>query len=502
MIRSTPTALVLAAATASLVACGSGTSDGLPSLPSGPNQTAQPGPTSSSSSGSSSGGATGSSSGSGSGSGGAPASAATAMWATHLGGPQADLGQGVASDSNGETVVVGTFQGTATIGGVPLTSAGEIDFFVARYATDGTIEWIRPFGGPGNDAVTSVAIDKSGGVYVAGDSDGQLTLGGSSFGQTSATGAFLLMLDRYGNVTNAKAYGGGAYGTTVGVAVASDGSIGLCGSYVGQIDLGGGPLTAAQGTYAGFIAKLDATATYVYANPLGTSATATAQGLSFDAAGDVAVVGTFTGTGQFGSATLNSAGDSDVFVSTFDPTGNPLQSKSFGGPGQDDGHAVTFDAKGDLIVAGDFSDTVDFGSGPVMSQGSLDAFVFETTPVGSVAWAKQFGGPSVDQASALAVDSSGDVLVSGEFEQTMTLGTTPFTSAGDKDIFVAQFSATGDFSWAKRMGGLQADEGYGVAFDSSGNALVTGYFRENVDFGTGMQTSAGDDDVFVAAYAP
>ncbi len=501
MIRSTPTVLVLAAATASLVACGSGSTDGLPSLPSGPNQTAQPGPTSSSSSGSSSGGTAGSSSGSSS--GGAPTPVqATTMWATHLGGPQADLGKAVATDNNGDIVVVGTFQGTATIGGVPLTSAGQMDFFVARYSTDGSIQWIRPFGGPGNDAATSVALDKGGGVYVAGDSDGELTLGGSTFGQTSATGAFLLTLDRYGNVTNAKAYGGGAYGTTVGVAVASDGFIGLCGSYVGQIDLGGGPLTAAQGTYAGFVAKLDATATYVYGNPLGTSATATAQGVSFDVAGDLAVVGTFTGTGQFGSATLNSAGDSDVFVTKFDPTGNSLASKSFGGAGTDDGRALVFDAKGDLVVAGDFSDSVDFGTGPVMSQGSVDAFVFEMSATGSTVWAKQFGGPSVDRALTLAVDPSGNVLASGEFEETMTLGTTPFTSAGDKDVFAVELSSTGAVSWAKRMGGLQADEGYGVAFDSGGNMLVTGYFRENVDFGTGMQTSAGDDDVFVAAYAP
>lgn len=500
MTRSTPTLLVLAA---SIVACGSGSTEGGPSLAEGPNQTATPGPSSSSSSsggapaGSSSGGSSGSSSG------GTPAaSSAAAAWATHLGGPQADLGQSVATDNSGDIVVVGTFQGTATIGGVPLTSAGQIDFFVAKYSIDGTIQWFRPFGGAGNDAATSVALDKSGAVYVAGASDGELTLGGSTFGQTSATGAFLLALDRYGNVTNAKAYGGGAYGTTVAVAVASDGSIGLCGSYVGQIDLGGGPLTAAQGTYAGFVAKLDATATYTYAVPLGTSATATAQGVSFDSSGNLAVVGTFTGTGQFGDATLTSAGDSDVFVSTFDPTGNSLASKSFGGPGTDDGLAVVFDSKGDLLIAGDFSDSVDFGTGPVMSQGSVDAFVFEMTASGTTSWAKAFGGPSVDRASALAVDSSGDVLASGEFEETMTLGTTPFTSAGDKDIFVAQFSSTGSVTWAKRMGGLEADEGYGVAFDSSGDALVTGYFRQDVDFGTGMQTSAGDDDVFVAAYTP
>jgi hypothetical protein len=424
------------------------------------------------------------------------------IWSMRLGGPQADIGASVAAGKAGGVVQVGTFQGTALVGTVPFTSAGQIDFFVAKYDADGTLAWIRPFGGPGNDSATSVAVDKNGNVYVAGASDGALTLGGSSFGQTGATGAFLLSVDPYGNVTGAKAFGGGAYGTVVEVAVASDGSVGLCGSYTGQIDLGGGPLTAAQGTYAGFVAEFDSTATLSYAVPLGTSATTTAQALAFGAQGQLAVVGTFTGTGQFGSATLTSAGASDVFVTTFDPMGNPLASKSLGGPGQDDGLAVAYDPLGNLLVAGDFSDSVDFGTGAVMSLGALDAFVLKMTSTGTTSWAQTFGGPEVDVAASVAADAAGNALVTGEFEETMTVGTTTLTSAGDKDIFAVKYSSTGSNTWSKRFGGTEADQGVGAAFDPQNNALVTGYFRTQVDFGTGMQTSAGDDDVFIAAYGP
>jgi hypothetical protein len=497
MTRSTPIVLALvglAVATPSLVACGSGSSG--TSLPGG--TTVATAPTSSSTSSAPSGTPPAQQSDAG----GAPASnGGIGQWSMRLGGPQADTGTAVATDKAGDIVVVGTFQGTATVGGVPFTSAGQIDFFVARYTADGYVSWVRPFGGTGNDAATSVALDKNGNVYVAGASDGALTLGGSSFGTTAATGAFLLTLDPFGNVTSAAAYGGGAYGTVVGVAVADDGSIGLSGSYTGQINVGG-LLTAAQGTYAGFVALFDSTATLTYANALGTSATTTVQGVSFGPSDSLAVVGTFTGTGQFGSATLTSAGDSDVFVSSFDATGNSLSSKSFGGTGQDDGLAVAFDAKGNLLVAGDFSDSVDFGQGPATSQGSLDAFVMQITAAGTSGWSQTFGGPSVDKAESVGVDASGDVLVSGEFEETMTVGTTTYTSAGDKDIFVEKLATSGAMVWGKRFGGLQADEGVGAGFDAQGNALVTGYFQTQVDFGTGMQTSAGDDDVFVASYGP
>ncbi len=498
MYRLASIALVVAAAMASLAACGGGSSESGPSTPGGPATSA-----SSSSSSATPPSSSAPQPGGDAGSPAAPAShGGVGLWSARLGGPQADMGLSVAATKAGGVAVVGSFEGTASVGGVPLASVGQVDFFVAKIDAAGAIAWVRPFGGPGNDVATSVALDATGNVYVAGTSDGALTLGGSSFGQTGGTGAFMLALDPYGNVSTASAYGGGAAGTAVEIAVANDGSIGLCGSYTGQIDLGGGPLAAAQGTYAGFVAKFDATATLSYAVPLGVAATATAQGLAFGDAGQLAVIGTFTGAGQFGTVTLTSAGDSDVFVAAFDPTGNSLVGKSFGGFGTDDGRAIAYDASGNLVAAGDFSDAVDFGTGAVTSQGALDAFLVKMTPGGVVSWAKTFGGPEVDVAAAVASDASGELLVTGEFEETMTVGSSTLTSAGDKDIFALKLSPAGTNVWSKSFGGVEADQGLGAAFDAQSHALVTGSFRTQVDFGTGMQTSAGDDDVFVAAFGP
>jgi hypothetical protein len=111
-----------------------------------------------------------------------------------------------------------------------------------------------------------------------------------------------------------------------------------------------------------------------------------------------------------------------------------------------------------------------------------------------------FGGPGTDEAVSVAVDTAGDLLVGGLFEDSMTVGGQMLTSAGDKDIFLAKMGPSGTGTWSQEFGSPQADEGVGVAFDGQGNAFITGYFRLNVDFGTGMESSAGDDDIFIGAY--
>jgi Tfp pilus assembly protein PilZ len=350
---------------------------------------------------------------------------------------------------------------------------------------------------------TGVAIDLSGNVYVAGASDGALTIGGSSFGASGSTGTFLFSLDPLGNVLSAKAYGGNSFGTLASVAVSANGTIGLSGSYMGTIDFGGGPLTAsAQGTYAGFVAEFDGGGNLSFANSLGTQSTTVAQGLAFKSDESVAVVGSFSGTGQFGSTTLTSVGQNDAFVAAFDSAGNPLWSKSWGGITNDDGRGIAYDSSGNLIVAGGFSSSVDFGGGAVTSKGGSDAFVMKLNSSHTLAWVQTFGGPSTDEAVKVAIDTPGELLVGGLFESTMSVGGQSLMSAGDKDVFALKMAATGSVAWAKQFGSAQADEGVGVAFDAKGNSFVTGYFRMNVDFGTGMQSSAGDDDIFVGAYAP
>jgi hypothetical protein len=426
-----------------------------------------------------------------------------ARWNARLGGIQTDVGYTVAGDSAGNVVVAGSFQGTADLAGVILTSAGGSDIFVAKYAPDGTALWARRIGGKGNEMATSVAIGSTGDILVGGASDGSIDYDGTVLGGGGAAGTLLLQLDKFGNVAMARAYGGDSYGTIVGVAVAADGSVALCGAYQGTIDLGAGPLPAAQGTYDAFLARFDPTAMkLVYAKHLGGDGVDLAQGVAFGPKGVLAVIGSFSGTGDFGSGARTAVGKSDVFAGAFDKLGTLAWNRYYGGLDTDDGRSIAFDPAGDIFLAGGFGSTVDFGHGPVNSQGLIDGFVLKLTPTSAPDWAQTFGSPGDDEAVSIAADASGDALVGGLFEQNMMIGGTAFVSAGDRDVVALKLGGDGSHLWTRHFGSVEADVGVGVAFDGPGHALVTGFFRKQVDFGTGLKGSAGDDDVFVATFQP
>ena len=69
--------------------------------------------------------------------------------------------------------------------------------------------------------------------------------------------------------------------------------------------------------------------------------------------------------------------------------------------------------------------------------------------------------------------------------------------------FAAKYSENGNHLWSKGLGGNGIDTGYAVAFDdATGNATLTGYFQNTVNFGGSNLTSAGSEDAFVADYGP
>ena len=123
-------------------------------------------------------------------------------------------------------------------------------------------------------------------------------------------------------------------------------------------------------------------------------------------------------------------------------------------------------------------------------------------------WAKSMGGADRDYGSSIALDGSGNVYTTGFFEGTSDFdpgaGVFNLTSAGSVDIFVSKLDASGNFVWAKAMGGANLDVGYSIALDGSGNVYTTGYFFGTSDFdpgaGVANLTSAGIYDIFVAKY--
>jgi hypothetical protein len=124
-------------------------------------------------------------------------------------------------------------------------------------------------------------------------------------------------------------------------------------------------------------------------------------------------------------------------------------------------------------------------------------------------WAKNIGSDSTDDGLGIATDIMGNVFVTGYFQDSADFdpgpGTQTLTATGDKDIYILNLDGSGNFVWAKQVGGTGADAGNDINIDISGGIYVTGYFSGfSVDFDpdTGITnlTGHGNEDIFVAKY--
>src|SRR6185295_9735200 len=218
-----------------------------------------------------------------------------------------------------------------------------------------------------------------------------------------------------------------------------------------------------------------------------------------DGAGNVYTTGSFDGTADFdpgpGTYNLTTAGVGDIFISKLDASGNFLWAKQIGGTTYDYGYSIAVDSVGNVYTTGYFDDTADFDPGPgtynLTTAGSADIFVSKLDNSGNFIWAKQMGATQADFGYAITVDVNGYVYTTGEFNGTVNFDPGPgiFNLISTyPEIFISKLDASGDFVWAKQLGGTGEDKGYSIAVDESGNVYSTGYFKDTADFdpGTGI----------------
>ncbi len=160
-----------------------------------------------------------------------------------------------------------------------------------------------------------------------------------------------------------------------------------------------------------------------------------------------------------------------------------LWAKQAGGTSSDVSYNIAVDANGYSYVTGCFRGSATFGTTTLTSSGEADIFVAKLNSNGNWLWAKQVGGTNKDSGSGIAVDANGNSYVTGEFSASATFGTTTLTSSGGSDIFVANAgiatgNGSGKASWGTRMIGVMD------WLLMPWNSFVTGYFRSSATFGT------------------
>ncbi|MCL2448614.1 MAG: hypothetical protein FWD17_06695 [Polyangiaceae bacterium] len=323
-------------------------------------------------------------------------------------------------------------------------------FFLAKLSPTGSTLWtysaqLYRSGNLVVVATPSIAVDSSGNVAVVGDAllPNAFAAGSGDAASTPAGDAasggdegFIAVFDTDGNLTYDKVFGADGRGSHP--QFDSAGNLFIAGGFGPTLDLSS-PLTAPQGTTA-FAAKLDPTGQVSWQVADGTYSSASA--VATHAAGAV-IAGTFSGT--IGVANPTSAeGRGDVFLLGLDESGSPAFEKSIPASGLAI-DALASDPTGGVVATGTLSGYANLGGGLLAPPGFFIAkFDDAGSPVYSARMAVDLFGREPLYPAALAVDTGGNVVLTGSFYSAADLGTGVLPSADPTNrtptLYVARYA--------------------------------------------------------------
>ncbi|WP_160144200.1 SBBP repeat-containing protein [Chryseolinea soli] len=336
------------------------------------------------------------------------------FWSTFNGGLSDDFIYGMATDDNGNVIVTGwtTSQSFPTTTGAydGTFNGGAYDVFVTKYSPDGVKLWSTFLGGSGTDTGYGITTDSNNNIILTGQTESvnfPTTPGAFQPAVAGGLDVFLTKLDENGGMLWSTFFGGSLPETGECVTIAANDEIILSG-HTRSFDF---PVTndAYQQVIGGNVTNLD------------------------------------------------------VFVASFDATGNRRWCTYLGGSGDDMGEAVAIDKLGNIVVAGETLST-DF---PIKNAfqntnaGSYDILAAKLSPDGkNILWSTYYGGNTYDIcAESVGIDSQNNVVIAGHssfqgFPVTLPVTFIQYpTELTGNDMFILKLGSDGNRIWSTIYGG-------------------------------------------------
>ena len=378
------------------------------------------------------------------------------FWAYTAGSIKEDEAMDICYDNSGNIISAGYFAGTTTFAtGITLnpSSNGNPDIYVSKSTAAGQIIWAKKAGGNGSDRATSVKADANGNIFITGFYYGTAT---------------------FGSIT----------------------------------------LTSVSGSQDGFIAKLDATGNFIWAQSFGGNLAEWGNAIAIDELGNPIITGQFQGTSNFSGTSLTSMinpntlfSSFDVFTAKYSATGNLIWVNQGKAKYDDRGLDIITDNLNNVYVCGQFSDTIQFQNthnNMIMNA----SFIIKYNATGQEQWFRKATGVFSIPYS-MVMDNANKIYITGDFQGTYTF----FGSASNSFIngtytnkaFLMKIDNNGNFIWGKSESSSNYVSGKKVALDAQQDPYIFGEFgctmNEYSDaYGPGVFNSIGFGDLFITKY--
>ena len=354
-------------------------------------------------------------------------------------------------DSSDRVILGASVEGdtTVSVDDQVISNTGEPDLFVVQLDGNGNLGWVKQFATTSTSrSIRDLDVDASGNVYVVGD---LVAASGDLVDQPLAFGAEVFAIKLAADDGAAQwetqiEHSGGTSFNGAGIAVDGQGQVTLTGAMSGTI-----------------------------------------------AAEDAGVL----------PVTGNSSELRDVFVIRLADDGSVTWMQAYGDSDGQWGSDVVADSSGRAVVVGSFSGTMDFGADLLDAAGTVGTrpFIASTDDQGAASW--NFGlGPATGYGARVAVGPSGSVFLASGFNGTVELGAADVLTDGNFDILISWWTASGQLDGFFHVGGIDNQHARAIATSADGAVAFAGNFAGSVNAGGIAVESAGGDDILIGVLSP
>jgi hypothetical protein len=392
-------------------------------------------------------------------------SAGNFVWAHRLAGNGDVRINDIVVDPMAQIGIVGSFEGEADLdpgpGVLQAVSKGDHDIFLLRLLPDGTLQWGWTAGDEDEDTGIAVTADSRSGLYITGKFEGRIFFESDSpsYDHSSVGGSdvFVARFNNAGRLFWVRVFGGPEDDAPTDIDLDAADNVFLVGTFADEVDLD--PLWTSfelrsRGRDDIFVSVLTVVGDYLWSTQLGGTGSDENAQVLVEPDGSFHVSGEFEGSADFDrlgdGGILESRGQRDIFLTRYGP--GPARSFHWafgiGGEQTETLGGIAQDPFGSLYLLGSFAQTVDFDPGAasveLTSSGAADIFLAKYTQQAQLYQAQRMVNPLDDIARAIAINSSSNVLIAGEFRGTIDLGSGLSVSTGQPEgitnAFVAHYA--------------------------------------------------------------
>ncbi len=450
------------------------------------------------------------------------------QWVQTISGIGFDNPNSIEIDSQGNYYILGDYTSTLTFQLNPLetlVSSGSNDVFVARYDNNRQFEWAEKLAGSSTDVAHGMELANDTLLLITGVFRLSIQLDPSGT-QNAFTGTnfnydiFILALDTAANYQWAGTFGSTSADVVRGICIRNNSEVWLGGHFDGTVDFNTDPnqsfnLSASGGD--GFLSGYQLNnGNFVNAYHMSGSAFSWVSDLESDPSSKIWTVGALfdqtnfnpSGTGYILSSPASGNGNS-FFASYTTMAFDTAWVTEDGTGGNDYLGSAKFLSDGSILTCGTFEGMIDMDPGVgehiLRSRGDRDVFLARYNNQFQLLWAKRFGGPDFDEATAITEDPAGNVYVAGHYRDRFfydgTNGPDSLVSGSLSSVFMAKLNPQGQLIWMNDIQGLGNEYAYGLSANPQGQVAIAGWMQFNISFdGVNTSSNVNNRAAYIAVY--